>query len=161
MKEHNRQTKVTFSVPQKSSFSAIWKFGPKLGKLLLQAIISHDMLSEDFEMLQYDGIQYLDRTYRKKFTQKVPSRKGQLIPFGPTLSNLIFHDSLSDNFFEFCDMIRHNTQTKVTIVKFSIKVSCSRDLQKHFSIMECNSQTLVKLVNSPRKLPFWARGNLG
>ena len=27
-----------------------------------QAIMSHDMLSENFEMLQYDGIQYLDQS---------------------------------------------------------------------------------------------------
>ena len=37
--------------PQKSSFSAIGKFGPKLCNLISQVIMSHNVLSENFEML--------------------------------------------------------------------------------------------------------------
>ena len=33
-----------------------------------QAIASHDMLSEKFEMLQYDRIQYLDQSTVSQFT---------------------------------------------------------------------------------------------
>ena len=34
--------------------------------------MSHDMLSENFEMLQYDGIQYLDQSVPiSQFTQKI------------------------------------------------------------------------------------------
>ena len=46
--------------PQKSSFSAIGQFGPKLCNLMSQAIRPHDMLSKKFEIFYYDGIQYLD-----------------------------------------------------------------------------------------------------
>ena len=42
---------------------------------MVQAIASHDMLSENFEMLYYDGIQYLDQSNVSQFTQKFPSRR--------------------------------------------------------------------------------------
>ena len=86
--------------PQKSSFSATGKFGPKLCNLMSQAIRSYDMLSEKFEIFYYDGIQYLDQSNVCQFTPKIPSTEGKLIPFEPKLSNLIFDDSLSENFFE-------------------------------------------------------------
>ena len=37
-----------------------------------QAIVPHDMLPENFEMLQYDGIKYLDQSNVSQFTQKIP-----------------------------------------------------------------------------------------
>ena len=58
------------------------------------------MLSRIFEMLSYDGIQYLDQSNVSQFIQKFPSRQGQLIWSWQKLSNLMFHDSLSENFFE-------------------------------------------------------------
>ena len=33
--------------------------------------MSHDMLSKNFEMLMYDGIQYLDQSNVSQFTQKI------------------------------------------------------------------------------------------
>ena len=48
------------------------------------------MLSKIFEILSYDGIQYLDQSNVSQFTQKLPgrdSRQGQLIWF---LRKLIF-----------------------------------------------------------------------
>ena len=59
----------------------------------------HDILSENFEILWYDGIQYFDQS-NVSLPKKFPSRQGQLISFGSKLSNLMFHDSLSGNFFD-------------------------------------------------------------
>ena len=56
--------------PQKSSFSAIGQFKPKLCNLMSQAIRSHDMLFEKFEIFYYDGIQYLDQSNVCQFSQK-------------------------------------------------------------------------------------------
>ena len=63
-------------------------------------------------------------------------------------------------YLKFCDMMRH--QTKVALVNFSRKflfweiytTNCSREFQKHSSMMWCNSQTLVRFVNFPEKLLF-------
>ena len=42
---------------------AIWvQFGSKLCNLMFQLILSYDLLSENFEMLQYDEIQQLDQS---------------------------------------------------------------------------------------------------
>ena len=38
---------------------------------MLQAIESHDMLSKNFEMLLYVGIQYLKQSNVSQFTQKI------------------------------------------------------------------------------------------
>ena len=38
---------------------------------MLQAIESHDMLSKNFEMLLYVGIQYLNQSNVSQFTQKI------------------------------------------------------------------------------------------
>ena len=37
-----------------------------------QAIMSHDMLTENLEMLQYDRIQYLKPSNVSQFTQNIP-----------------------------------------------------------------------------------------
>ena len=53
---------------------AIWaQFGPKFCNRILQAIMSYDILSKNFEKLLYDGIQYLDQSNVGQFTQKIPS----------------------------------------------------------------------------------------
>ena len=39
---------------------------------MAQAIVSYDMLSENFEMLQYDEIQYLDQSNVSQFNLKIP-----------------------------------------------------------------------------------------
>ena len=60
--------------------------------------MSYDILSKNFEMLLYDGIQYLDQSNVSQFTQKTPfhARAIDLI-----LAKIIQpYDSLSENFFE-------------------------------------------------------------
>ena len=60
--------------------------------------MSYDILSKNFEMLLYDGIQYLDQSNVSQFTQKIPfhARAIDLI-----LAKIIQpYDSLSENFFE-------------------------------------------------------------
>ena len=71
--------------------------------------------------------------------------------------------------------MRHNTQTKVTLVNFQKKnllfkqygpnlvqnyttTNCSKDFQEYFSIMESNSQALVIFVN---KILFYSKGQFG
>ena len=56
---------------QKSSFSAIGLYKAKLCNLMSQAIRSHDMVFEKFEIFYYDGIQYLDQSNVCQFTQKI------------------------------------------------------------------------------------------
>ena len=84
-----------------------------------QAIRSHDMLFEKFEIFYYDGIQYLDQSNVCQLTQKSPSTQRLLIPFGPKLSNLIFHDSLSENFFEVLWHFETQYIDKSNVSKFS------------------------------------------
>ena len=60
--------------------------------------MSYDILSKNFEMLLYDGIQYLDQSNVSQFTQKITfhARAIDLI-----LAKIIQpYDSLSENFFE-------------------------------------------------------------
>ena len=45
-----------------------------------QAIRSHDMLFEKFEIFYYDGIQYLDQSNVCQFTQKIPFIGGETDP---------------------------------------------------------------------------------
>ena len=83
----------------------------------------------------------------------------------------MFHDSLSENFFE---ISWHNAQTKVTLVNFPKQspfgaiqaqfvpnyVTCinySRYFQKYFSIMEFNSQTF----QFSKKILFCSKGQFG
>ena len=61
-----------------------------------QAIRSHDMLFEKFEIFYYDGIQYLDQSNVCQFTQNIFFDARVIVPFEPKLTNLIFHDSLSE-----------------------------------------------------------------
>ena len=59
--------------------------------------MSYDILSKNFEMLLYDGIQYLDQSNVSQFTQKCPfhARAIDLI-----LAKIIQpYDSLPENFF--------------------------------------------------------------
>ena len=51
--------------------SNLGQFEQKLCNLISQAIMSHGMLSKIFEMLSYDGIQYLDQSNNGQFTQKI------------------------------------------------------------------------------------------
>ena len=53
--------------------------------------MSHDMLSKNFEMLMYDGIQYLDQSNVSQFTQNnsLPT-KGNLSYFGQNYSTSCF-----------------------------------------------------------------------
>ena len=51
--------------------SNLGQFEPKLCNLISQAIMSQGMLSKIFEMLSYDGIQYLDQSNNGQFTQKI------------------------------------------------------------------------------------------
>ena len=103
--------------------------------------------------------------------KKFPSRQGQLIQYGPKLSNLMFHDSLSEIFFEivWCD----GTQYIDNVSQFSKKVSFWSNMgpilpsitQLKLTALEifrmwCTSSTSVILVNFPRKFSFGARGNL-
>ena len=49
--------------------------------------------------------------------KKFPSKQGQLTHYGPKLSNLImFHDLLSENFFEIvrCDGVQYIDKSKVS-----------------------------------------------
>ena len=62
--------------------------------------MSHGMLSKIFEMLSYDGIQYLDQSNNGQFTQKILFQANTIDLVWPKLSNLMFDDSLSENLFE-------------------------------------------------------------
>ena len=118
--------------------------------------MSCDMVSTIFEMLSYDGIQYLDES-NISLPKKFPSRQGTLIWFWPKLSNLMFHDSFSDNFFE---ILWHNgvqcidksnvsqiSPQKVFLEQYGPSLvqnyttcsNCSRDFKKYFIAMEFNS----------------------
>ena len=127
-----------------------------------QATMSHDWLSKNFEM-QYDGVQQLDQSNISQFAKKVPFlRKGNL---GPVCPCLMIHSLRI--YLKFCGMMRH--QTKVALVTFPKKflfwaiytTNCSREFQKHSSMMWCNSQTLVRFVNFPEKLLFKTSVNSG
>ena len=81
--------------------------------------MSYDILSKNFEMLLYDGIQYLDQSNVSQFTQKITfhARAIDLI-----LAKIIQpYDSLSENFFE---ILWHNGArhiNKSNISQFSKK----------------------------------------
>ena len=70
--------------------------------------MSYDILSKNFEMLLYDGIQYLDQSNVCQFTQKIPfhARAIDLI-----LAKIIQpYDSPFENFFlKLCGIMGHNT----------------------------------------------------
>ena len=60
--------------------------------------MSYDILSKNFEMLLYDGIQYLDQSNVSQFTQKIPLYAKAI---GLILAKIIQpYDSPSENFFE-------------------------------------------------------------
>ena len=123
---HNRWTKVTlFSFPQKSSFSTIVQFDPSWH--------------------QNDAT--------------LCSRQLCLMIFSLKILK--------------CNVLKHNRQAKVVLINFLINlllgqcgsnltqnyislyhINCSKHIQKHFNMIWCNSQTLVILVNFPKKLFF-------
>ena len=81
--------------------------------------MSYDILSKNFEMLLYDGIQCLDQSNVSQFTQKIPfhARAIDLI-----LAKIIHpYDSLSEKYFE---IFWHNGEQyidKSNVSKFSKK----------------------------------------
>ena len=107
--------------------------------------------------------------------KKFPSRHGQLIQYGPKLSSLMFHDSLSEFFFfeiVCCDGTQYIDKSNVS--QFSKKVSFWSNMgpillkikQLKLTALEifrmwCTSSTSVILANFPRKFSFGARGNSG
>ena len=75
--------------------------------------MSHDMLSKNFEMLMYDGIQYLDQFTQKsnvsQFTQKnyLPT-KGNWSYFGQNYSTSCFMIHPLRIFLRFFGIMGHN-----------------------------------------------------
>ena len=69
--------------------------------------MSHDILSRNFEILLYGGIQYLDQSNVSQFTQKIPSHARAITLI---LGRIIQpYDSLSENVFEIYGIMGHNT----------------------------------------------------
>ena len=148
----------------------IWaQSGQNLRNLISQTTVSHDWLSKNFEM-QYDGVQQLAQSNISQFAKKSSlSAKGQ---FGSSLS--LSHDSLSENIFEV--LCHDEALDKSSLSHFSKKfpfwaiqahlaenytTNCSRDFQKHSSIMWCNSQTLVIFVTFLERFLYQTSGNSG
>ena len=128
--------------------------------------------------MQYDELQQLHQSIislPKKYPFWLRAFWAQ---FGPNLCNLMSHDSLSEDLFE--DFWHHEVQKidKVILNHFSknlilgqyrpslaqnctmlYQINCSRDFQKHSSMIWCNSQTLVIFVNFPKRFLFQTSGN--
>ena len=99
------------------------RLGNLLGPINLdQAIMSHDMLSENFKMLQYVGIQYLDQSnvsWPVSLSKKLPCCRNSNFPnLGHNYQSLCFMMIPPLTIFlKFCDTMEDNTQTKVTFSK--------------------------------------------
>ena len=179
MMGHNRWAKVTLvSFRQKSSSSAIGQFKPILGQnyasLCLRQFclrICSVRILKCYSMMRYSSqTKAMFANLPKKFSF------GARVKF--TFLCLMIHSMRI--FLKFYHIIGHNRQTKVALVKFLknlllgqygpnlaqtyttlLLINCSRDIQKHFSMMRCIIQTLVILVNFSKKFLFGARDNYG
>ena len=69
--------------------------------------MSYDILSKNFEMLLYDGIQYLDQGNVSQLTQNIHSHARAIDLIWPKLSNLIIQSLRI--FLKSCGIMGHNT----------------------------------------------------
>ena len=79
MMRHNRETKVTLvSLRRNPHLVQLDNLSPIWAKIIHFYTSILYLLSQNFEILQYDGIQHFDQS-NVSLPQKFPSRQGQLI----------------------------------------------------------------------------------
>ena len=97
---HNIQIKVTLvSFPRNSLLVQLGNLGQNYATLCLRqlGLMKCSLRSLKNSVMMRFNIQ--TKVMFFSLPKKSPSTQGQLIPFGRKLSNLIFHDSLSENCF--------------------------------------------------------------
>ena len=183
MMGHDRLKKVVSVIfPQKSYFNTIMQFGLNTGQNYATLYPRQlELMIYSLKLLKCSMMGYISQT--KVLLVNLPKKfpfwpRASQVQFGPDLCNLMYHDSFSGGLFEV--FWHHEVQKidKVSLNHFSknlllgqygpilaqnwtmlYQINCSRDFQKHSSMMWCNSQTLVITVNFLKKFLFQTSGN--
>ena len=93
--------------------------------------------------------------------KKFPSREGQLVRLGPKLSNLMFHDSLSENFFE---ILWHDGAQYIDKIIISQSFKKNLLFWRFLEAFQHNGVQQLDISNISqffRKISFLGKGKLG